>query len=62
MASDVTVNTALQQQARTSNSSAQLADDFDQFLQLLTVQLLGMEPLLAGKRLGLAHIVFASMH
>jgi len=45
MASDVTVNTALQQQARTSNSSAQLADDFDQFLQLLTVQLQNQDPL-----------------
>lgn len=45
MASDVTVNSALNQQARTSSASSQLADDFDQFLQLLTVQLQNQDPL-----------------
>lgn len=45
MTADVTVNSALQQQAGTANSTSQLAGDFDQFLQLLTVQLQNQDPL-----------------
>ena len=39
MVSDVTIGTALNQQANTQASTAALADDFSQFLQLLTIQL-----------------------
>ncbi len=45
MASDVTINNALDFQAQTSNSSAQLAEDFDDFLVLLTTQLQNQDPL-----------------
>jgi len=45
MASDVTINTAINQQQKTLNSSSALAGDFDQFLQLLTVQLQNQDPL-----------------
>lgn len=45
MASDVTVNTAVNQQANTLGAATQLAEDFDQFLQLLTVQLQNQDPL-----------------
>ena len=45
MASDVTINNALDFAQRTSNSSAQLADDFDDFLVLLTTQLQNQDPL-----------------
>lgn len=45
MVSDVTVNTALQQQATTDASSTGLAEDFSQFLQLLTIQLQNQDPL-----------------
>lgn len=45
MVSDVTVNTALNQQAKTQISSDKLAEDFTQFLTLLTVQLQNQDPL-----------------
>jgi len=45
MTSDVNVNTALNQQARTEGTRQQLADDFDDFLQLLTTQLQNQDPL-----------------
>ncbi len=45
MASDVTINNALDFSQRTSNSSAQLAEDFDDFLVLLTTQLQNQDPL-----------------
>ncbi len=45
MTTDVSLNTALQQQASTSNSSTQLASDFTQFLTLLTTQLQNQDPL-----------------
>ncbi len=45
MASDVTINNALDFAQSTSNSSAQLAEDFDDFLILLTTQLQNQDPL-----------------
>ncbi|MDH5722208.1 MAG: flagellar hook capping family protein [Alphaproteobacteria bacterium] len=45
MASDITINNALDFQAQTSRSSAQLAEDFDDFLVLLTTQLQNQDPL-----------------
>ena len=45
MASDVTINNALRAQQNTANSSSQLAEDFDDFLQLLTTQLQNQDPL-----------------
>ena len=45
MVSDVSISTALQQQANTANSKDKLADDFSQFLTLLTVQLQNQDPL-----------------
>lgn len=45
MTSDVTINTALDYQQSTANSSAQLAGDFDDFLVLLTTQLQNQDPL-----------------
>lgn len=45
MASDVTINNALDFAQSTSNSSAQLASDFDEFLLLLTTQLQNQDPL-----------------
>lgn len=45
MASDVTINSALDFAQRTQNSSAQLAEDFDDFLVLLTTQLQNQDPL-----------------
>ena len=45
MVSDVTVSEALGQQANTSNSTTQLAEDFSQFLTLLTTQLQYQDPL-----------------
>ena len=45
MTSDVSLNTAVQQQANTRNSSASLASDFSQFLNLLTTQLQNQDPL-----------------
>ena len=45
MASDVTINNALDYSQRTANSSAQLAEDFDDFLILLTTQLQNQDPL-----------------
>ena len=45
MTSDVSVNTALQQQQKTASSSNKLADDFSQFLNLLTTQLQNQDPL-----------------
>lgn len=45
MTSDVTINNALQQQAGTQQASTKLAEDFSQFLTLLTVQLQNQDPL-----------------
>ncbi|MCB9982321.1 MAG: flagellar hook capping family protein [Rhodospirillales bacterium] len=45
MVSDVSVNTALNQQAKTQVASDKLAEDFSQFLTLLTVQLQNQDPL-----------------
>ncbi len=45
MASDVTINNALNFAENTANSSAQLAGDFDDFLVLLTTQLQNQDPL-----------------
>lgn len=45
MVSDVTFSSALNQQQRTQNSSTQLAEDFAQFLTLLTTQLQNQDPL-----------------
>ncbi len=45
MASDVTINNALDFAQNTANSSAQLAEDFDDFLVLLTTQLQNQDPL-----------------
>ncbi len=45
MASDVTINNALDFAQSTANSSAQLAEDFDSFLVLLTTQLQNQDPL-----------------
>lgn len=45
MVSDVTISQALGQQANTSASTAKLAEDFSQFLTLLTVQLQNQDPL-----------------
>lgn len=45
MTSDVTINNALDFSSNTANSSAQLAEDFDDFLVLLTTQLQNQDPL-----------------
>ena len=45
MVSDVNISTALKQQANTAGSKDKLADDFSQFLTLLTVQLQNQDPL-----------------
>lgn len=45
MTSDVTMNNALDFAASTKTSSAQLAEDFDDFLILLTTQLQNQDPL-----------------
>ena len=45
MTSDVTLGSAIQSQAGTSQSATQLAEDFDEFLQLLTIQLQNQDPL-----------------
>lgn len=45
MVSDVTFTTALGQQENTANSTSQLAEDFAQFLSLLTTQLQNQDPL-----------------
>ncbi len=45
MVSDVTISTALGQQANTQASQTGLAEDFSQFLNLLTVQLQNQDPL-----------------
>ncbi len=45
MVSDVTINSALGQQQNTALSNNQLAEDFSQFLTLLTVQLQNQDPL-----------------
>lgn len=45
MTSDVTINNALDFQKSTANSAAQLAEDFDDFLVLLTTQLQNQDPL-----------------
>ncbi len=45
MTSDVTINNALDFAQNTANSSAQLAEDFDDFLVLLTTQLQNQDPL-----------------
>ncbi len=45
MASDITINNALDFSQKTANASVQLAEDFNQFLQLLTTQLQNQDPL-----------------
>lgn len=45
MVSDVTLQSAIEAQSQTTIASAGLADDFGQFLQLLTVQLQNQDPL-----------------
>ncbi len=45
MTADVTINNALDFAQQTSNSSAQLAEDFNEFLILLTTQLQNQDPL-----------------
>lgn len=45
MVSDVTISTALDQQSKTAAAQTKLAEDFSQFLQLLTVQLQNQDPL-----------------
>lgn len=45
MVSDVTISGALNNQQKTATASNQLADDFTQFLTLLTVQLQNQDPL-----------------
>lgn len=45
MVSDVTLATAAGQQANTQASTEQLAEDFSEFLQLLTIQLQNQDPL-----------------
>lgn len=45
MTGDVTINNALDFAQNTANSSAQLAEDFDDFLVLLTTQLQNQDPL-----------------
>lgn len=45
MVSDVNFTTALNQQQNTASASSALADDFAQFLNLLTVQLQNQDPL-----------------
>lgn len=45
MVSDVTIQTAIDQQSATNAASSALAEDFTQFLTLLTVQLQNQDPL-----------------
>ncbi len=45
MVSDVTINTALNQQSKTNAAKTGLAEDFSQFLSLLTTQLQNQDPL-----------------
>lgn len=45
MTSDVNINTALKQQQQTGLTDKKLAEDFDQFLTLLTTQLQNQDPL-----------------
>ncbi len=45
MVSDVTISSALNGQANTQASSTQLAEDFSDFLNLLTIQLQNQDPL-----------------
>ncbi len=45
MASDVTVNSVINSAQNTSASTAQLAEDFSDFLNLLTIQLQNQDPL-----------------
>lgn len=45
MTSDVTISSALDYQQSTANSAGQLAEDFDDFLVLLTTQLQNQDPL-----------------
>lgn len=45
MVADVNIGTALNQQQNTANSSAALAEDFSEFLNLLTTQLQNQDPL-----------------
>lgn len=45
MVSDVTINTTLDQQSKTAAAQTGLAEDFAQFLTLLTVQLQNQDPL-----------------
>lgn len=45
MVSEVTIGSALEQQSQTTAASTSLAEDFSQFLTLLTVQLQNQDPL-----------------
>lgn len=45
MTADININTALKQQQQTNLTDTKLADDFDQFLSLLTTQLQNQDPL-----------------
>jgi len=45
MTSDITIDSVLYQQQQTTNTVASLADDFTQFLNLLTTQLQNQDPL-----------------
>lgn len=45
MVADVTINSALNQQASTAGATTGLAEDFSQFLTLLTIQLQNQDPL-----------------
>lgn len=45
MVSDVTIGTAIDQQSKTARATTSLAEDFSQFLQLLTIQLQNQDPL-----------------
>ena len=45
MVSDVTISSALNGQANTQASTVGLAEDFSEFLQLLTIQLQNQDPL-----------------
>jgi len=45
MTADVSLNTALNQQAKTANAGSQLSSDFNDFLTLLTTQLQNQDPL-----------------
>jgi flagellar basal-body rod modification protein FlgD len=45
MVSEVNIGTAIDQQSKTAGATSKLAEDFTQFLQLLTVQLQNQDPM-----------------